>query len=239
MPLEAREVCRMCGEEVIPEKMGIIACCNCLPKTGKVDFKNSQERANYYKNVARVQREKKLPKICPRCEGPFLDSRSWVVRGDGLIVCRGCNHRINLLKGVRMEAAFDKAFTIKLKTRYVVNGAALREARKKLRVTMRGVAELCGWGISYLNELECGNTLEISEESFFKLLKTFEILKEIPDYDAEIAALKIKQKQLKKKYLAESKERARAELKKIQAKQKVAKKEFGRAIGAKDRDLFI
>ncbi len=202
MPLEVREVCKMCNREIIPEKMGVIACRNCLPKTGQVNFKSQEEKNFYYKEKARQARIKKLPfdRVCPRCTYLFPNTRSWVIRVDRLVVCRRCNYEINLRKGIRMEAALDKAFTAVHTTRYLINGAALREARKKLRVSMGGVAKLCGWHLSYINELECGDTLEISDESFQKLMKAFETLREIPDYDEEIAALKEKQRASREQY---------------------------------------
>lgn len=200
MPLEVREVCGMCRNEVISEKMGVIACRNCLPKTGKINFKNQQERADYYKEKARSDREKKLPRVCPRCEKSFLDTRSWVIRADKLVVCRGCNYQINLRKGIRMEAAFDKAFTSVHITRFTINGAALRDARRSIGVSMKGIADRCGWNLSYINELECGDTLEISEEAYLKIVSAFEFLRTLPDYDVEIAELKIKQKKAKKDY---------------------------------------
>ena len=202
MPLEVREICKMCGNETISEKMGVIACRVCLPKTGGVNFSDPHEKAVYYKERARKEREKKFPgdRVCPRCKDSFMNSRSWVIRADRLVVCRRCNYQLNFRKGSIMEDAFDKAFTPVHTTRYIVNGAALRDARKKLRVAMRAIADRCGWGISYVNELECGDTLEISEDAFHKLLKAFDFLKEIPDYDDEIAALKIKQKEAKAEY---------------------------------------
>lgn len=100
MPIQVREVCKMCGKEIIPEKMGIIACRNCLPRTGRVNFSNQEEKNCYYREKARVVREKKLPsnRVCPRCENLFIDTRSWVIRKDGLIVCRRCNYQLNLRK---------------------------------------------------------------------------------------------------------------------------------------------
>lgn len=200
MPLVEREVCKFCEKGVIPEKMGVIACRNCFPKSGGVDFKNQAEKNAYYAEKARRERVKKLPQVCPRCEEPKLDTRSWVVREDGLVVCRTCNYQINLLKGVRMEAAFDKAFIAVHTTRYVIDGAALRAARQSIGIAMRGMADKCGWGSTYQFELECGDNLSISEKAYLKLIAAFEELKEIPDYDEEIAALIKKQKEAKELY---------------------------------------
>lgn len=200
MPLEVREVCGMCGNEVIPDKMGVIACRNCLPKTAGIDFKDQQERADYYKEKARSCREKKLPRVCPRCEKSFPDTRSWVIRVDRLVVCRRCNYELNLRKGIRMEAAFDKAFTAVHITRFIINGRALREARRSIGISLKGIADRCGWNLSYINELECGDTRDIDEEAYLKIVAAFEFLRTIPDYDVEIAALKIKQKKAKDQY---------------------------------------
>lgn len=99
-----------------------------------------------------------------------------------------------------MEDSFEKAFTPIHTTRYIVNGVALRDARRKLKVSMKGVADQCGWGMSYQNVLECGDVIDISEVAYKKIWKAFEFLKEIPDFDDEIAALKEKQRKAKKEY---------------------------------------
>jgi len=206
MPLVKREICKMCGKEVIPEKMGMIACSTCLPKCHeKVDWKSQEERNNYEKNRVREEREAKLPnpRICPKCEGTKPESNSWVVRKDRLVVCRACNHELNLLKkGInRMEAAnFDKMFIPFVCMKFKVDGRELRRARIALQVGMRGVAKLCKWSIQYQNGLECGDVTEISEEAYNKILFAFEELKQIPDYDAEIRELKRKQQQAKEDF---------------------------------------
>lgn len=204
MPLERRTICKFCKREIISEKMGKVACLQCLPNQGKaVDFKSQQEKNEYYKDQARKRRDSFLPKdrICPRCEIPKLEPRSWVVQ-KGLAICRACNYELNLMKGRRMDSseAFDKAFTPVFTTRYTINGQALREVRKLLKVSMRSFADLCGCGVSYVNELEVGDTNAIGEEMYLKFVAAFEKLKEIPDYDEEIEALKKKQKEAKTKY---------------------------------------
>ena len=202
MPLVKREVCKMCGNEIIPEKMGVIACENCLPKCiKKIDWKSQEERNSYEREKAQKERELKLPgsRICPKCNEFKPESSSWVCsRKDRLIVCRSCNHELNLLeKGHRMEADFDKMFIPFLSIKYKVDGKELRRARNALQIGMRGVAKLCKWTIQYQNSLECGNVTEISEEAMEKLLHAFEALKLIPDYDAEIQELKKKQARAK------------------------------------------
>lgn len=203
MPIEVRETCKFCGNEVIAEKMGRIACKVCFPNIDdKVDFRLQEEKNAYYKEQARKGRLQRLPRdmVCPRCEKPKLDTRSWVIRADGLVICRSCNYELNFLKGRGMESKFDKSFTAIHCTRYTINGAALREARISIGISMRGLAKECKWGTTYQNELECGDVLSISDMAYERLVAAFEKMKKIPDYDVEIAALREKQKQAKLEY---------------------------------------
>lgn len=225
MPLDVREICKFCQKEIIPEKMGRIACRLCFPSVDDaVDFKNQEERNAYYREKDAQLRGQKLPKnrICVRCDELKLDTRSWVVREDRLVVCRSCNYELNLMKGRRMDLAFEKAFIAEYYTRFTVDGRALREARKSIRISMRGLAKECKWGVTYQNDLECGDITSISEAAYNKVIAAFEKLKEIPDYDEEIKDLKVKQRRGKMDY--------HKEYEVIREKQKIAKKEFGKTM---------
>lgn len=231
MPIKIREICKFCKREIIPEKMGRIACLDCLPNQGKIviDFKDQKEKNEYYREQARKKRDSLLPanRICPKCELPKLDSRSWVCR-EGLAICRSCNYQLILLKkGKKMDLneAWAKAFTPIVVTRYKVDGQALRIARESIKVAMRSFAKLCGYSVSWVNELERGATTTITEEMYKKFVAAFEQLKKIPDYDAEIAKLKVKQKPAKN----------RAQIVELEKQQKEVKEVLGKKMGHKSK----